>query len=309
MTSVVPAWAEDVESKASHAFAPLRIAPLDVRDYPTRISASTADDIVVTRIASGPCLVQRTRRIIASTDPDLVKVALHVSGKAGVEQDGRQTMLRPGDIVSYLTTRPYELKFFEPYETIVLGVPRQRFGLHADSFARIAARAVSGTSGAPYVFRSVADVFCGSLQQVVDAGAQRHFADSIVSVILGGFAAALGDSRTAIDGSTDDLADRILAYCETCLGDPALSLETIAAAHHISVRYLHKLMQSRGVSLGAFIRRRRLENIRRDLSDTSLQHRTVAAVASRWGLLDATHLSRALKAEFGMTASQIRRGE
>ena len=30
------------------------------------------------------------------------------------------------------------------------------------------------------------------------------------------------------------------------------------------------------------------------------------AVAARWGMPDTGHLSRALKAEFGMTASEIR---
>ncbi|MGP4028361.1 helix-turn-helix domain-containing protein [Actinomadura sp. 3N407] len=81
----------------------------------------------------------------------------------------------------------------------------------------------------------------------------------------------------------------------------------MARAHRISVRYLHKILQPREATLSAWIRRHRLERIRRDLANPSLAAQTVSAIAARWGVLDATHVSRALKAELGQTAADIRR--
>ena len=82
----------------------------------------------------------------------------------------------------------------------------------------------------------------------------------------------------------------------------------MARAFGISVRYLHKVLAPTGSSLSAWIRRQRLERICRD-SHESLHGRTAAAIASRWGMADGGHLSRALKTEFGMTASEIRRSQ
>ncbi|WP_312868295.1 helix-turn-helix domain-containing protein [Amycolatopsis pithecellobii] len=107
--------------------------------------------------------------------------------------------------------------------------------------------------------------------------------------------------------SAENLADRVEAYCLAGLADPALSVESVARAHRVSVRYLHKLFESRELSLAAWIRRQRLTRIRHDLADPAFEGRTVAAIAARWGVTDARHLSRALKAEFGVTAAEIRR--
>jgi AraC-like DNA-binding protein len=85
-------------------------------------------------------------------------------------------------------------------------------------------------------------------------------------------------------------------------------VEAVARAHRISVRYLHKILQPREVTLSAWIRRQRLERIRRDLANPLLADRTVSAIAARWGVLDGTHVSRALKAEYGRTAADIRKG-
>ncbi|PXY19422.1 helix-turn-helix transcriptional regulator [Prauserella muralis] len=130
----------------------------------------------------------------------------------------------------------------------------------------------------------------------------RQLADALASRVL----AELGEPAPPGDG--DDLADRILAYCLANLADPELSVETVAGAHGISTRYLQKVLRRRKIRLWAWIRSRRLERIRDDLRDPRLAHRTVSAVAARWGVTDATHLSRALKAEFGRTATQIRHG-
>jgi AraC-like DNA-binding protein len=72
-----------------------------------------------------------------------------------------------------------------------------------------------------------------------------------------------------VDASTppseSDPADQILAYCMTRPSDPSLCVDSIAQAHRISVRYLHKLFQALGLSLAAWIRHQRLQDIRRDL--------------------------------------------
>ena len=66
-------------------------------------------------------------------------------------------------------------------------------------------------------------------------------------------------------GARPPVLGRILDYVELHLTDPDLSPEVIARAHHISVRYLHKLFKGEGTTVGRWIPRRRLEECRRDL--------------------------------------------
>lgn len=63
------------------------------------------------------------------------------------------------------------------------------------------------------------------------------------------------------------LLQRIHAFIEARLGDSELNPTTVADAHYISVRYLHKLFQTEQVTVADHIRRRRLDRCRRDLLD------------------------------------------
>jgi AraC-like DNA-binding protein len=133
------------------------------------------------------------------------------------------------------------------------------------------------------------------------AARSPYLADVLVSLVL-----------TALSGETveppgRELTDRVMSYCLAHLSDPQLSSESVAHAHHISVRYLNRIMQPGGITVSAWIRTRRLERIRRDLADPAYAHRSAARIAADWGLLDAAHLSRSLRAEFGQSAAEIRR--
>jgi AraC-like DNA-binding protein len=96
------------------------------------------------------------------------------------------------------------------------------------------------------------------------------------------------------------------AFIEHRLGDPELSPGTVAAAHHISLRYLHKLFEGEQTTVADWIRRRRLERSRRDLLDPALRDRPVSATAVRWGLTDPAHFSRLFRAAYGMPPGEYR---
>jgi len=98
----------------------------------------------------------------------------------------------------------------------------------------------------------------------------------------------------------------VQAFIQRHLGDPRLSPGMIAAAHHISVRSLHQLFHDEGLTVAGWIRRRRLERCRHDLSDPALASRPVAAIAARWGFSSAGDFSRAFRAVHGLPPAQYR---
>ncbi|MEV6835836.1 helix-turn-helix domain-containing protein [Streptomyces sp. NPDC051133] len=104
------------------------------------------------------------------------------------------------------------------------------------------------------------------------------------------------------------LLPRIQAYVVAHLGDSGLTPDRVAAAHHISTRYLHRLFQRQGLTVASWIKGRRLERCRRDLGDPGLRHLPVHAIGARWGFAQAADFSRAFRAAYGTTPTAFRAG-
>ncbi|MFI6820332.1 helix-turn-helix domain-containing protein [Micromonospora sp. NPDC050187] len=98
----------------------------------------------------------------------------------------------------------------------------------------------------------------------------------------------------------------VQAFIDRHLADPELTPQAIAAAHHISLRTLHRLFQSSGTTVATSIRQRRLDRCRRDLVDPALHGQSIQTIARRWGLLDNAHFSRAFSAVHGMSPRAYR---
>jgi AraC-like DNA-binding protein len=100
---------------------------------------------------------------------------------------------------------------------------------------------------------------------------------------------------------------RIRAWIEEHLDHPELSPADVAAAHHISLRYLHKLFSVQQSTVAGWIRHRRLERCRRALLDPAQATRPVSAIAARWGILNAAHFSRVFRDAYGLAPAEYRR--
>jgi AraC-like DNA-binding protein len=102
------------------------------------------------------------------------------------------------------------------------------------------------------------------------------------------------------------LLTSIHAFIQRHIGDPELSPEMIAAAHHISLRLLHNLFSQDGETVAGWILARRLEGTRRDLADPAQATRPVAALAARWGFRSAASFSRTFRDAYGLPPHQYR---
>jgi AraC-like DNA-binding protein len=112
------------------------------------------------------------------------------------------------------------------------------------------------------------------------------------------------DDLARNDVANEVLLTRVEAYVQQHLTDPALSPESVAHAHHISVRQLYKLWSAREVGLAEWIMRGRLEGARRDIAKDGTTG--IAAVARRWGFSDPTHFGRRFRAAYGVSPREWR---
>ena len=90
---------------------------------------------------------------------------------------------------------------------------------------------------------------------------------------------------------------RIDDHIHDRLSDPQLSPRSIAAAHHISIGYLHRLFSQRGSSVATRIRQLRSERARQDLQDRTQDQVPIHRVANHWGFVDHSTFTRAFRRE------------
>jgi AraC-like DNA-binding protein len=289
------------------------LGPLDFRsdpDIPLRgeIAAGQLGPVNVGRVeTSTPHSVYRTPGLIRRDSPELYRVALTMSGRACVLQDGRTARLGPGEFTVYDFTRPYVLAYDSRVRLAVFGFPRAMLALPGDLMARLTAVPVrtdtgTGALAAPLLRRQALDV----------DGYHPATAARLSAVVMNLITAAVAEhadqaGSLSAESREQTLLMRIHAFIEQHLGDSDLAPGAVAAAHYISVRYLYRLFEPQGTTVAAWIRHRRLERCRADLADPALGSAPVSAVAARWGLPDSAHFNRLFKRTYGLPPAEYRR--
>ncbi|MEV5841331.1 MULTISPECIES: helix-turn-helix domain-containing protein [unclassified Streptomyces] len=133
--------------------------------------------------------------------------------------------------------------------------------------------------------------------------------EAVVAELLAGLARDLALRAHAAEHgcrAATVLLGRIEAYILHHLCDRDLTPDRIAAAHHISTRYLHRLFQRQELTVAAWIKAQRLARCRHDLADPGLCRLPVHAIAARWGFAQSADFSRAFRAAYGTTPTGFR---
>lgn len=252
--------------------------------------------------------VRRTPGFADRTDAYEIKFSLtfeHVE----LEQDGRRARLHPGDFAIADLTRPSSSTAggSRARRLVSVTLPRALLPLPASRVAEITAVPVSGRRGSPALVATLLRRIAAEAGTYDPAEAAR-ISTALVDLVATTLASRL-DLRPAIppDARRTALLQHIYAHVDQHLGSPGLTPATIADAHHISVRQLHKLFESERHTVAEWIRTRRLDRCRRDLADPALAARPVGAIAARWGFTDPTSFYRSFRAAHGTPPGEYRR--
>jgi AraC-like DNA-binding protein len=253
----------------------------------------------------------RTPRLIRRSDPGAYRLLLNVQGRIELVQEGRQAHLTAGQMALYDISRPFHgwrQATRGSCQLVMLTVPHSLLPPPSRSIrqligAKLASRTGVGALVVDHLTRMATDADSytpadrGRLARV-----SLDLLDALVAHELDTAATAAADPES----SRRVLLLRVHAFIDQRLSDSALSPEAVAAAHHVSLRSLQKLFQAEGITVAAWIRRRRLARCRDDLADASLWAQPIHRIGARWGFSDPGQFSRVFRDRYGMCPREWR---
>ncbi|MBD3575261.1 MULTISPECIES: helix-turn-helix domain-containing protein [Streptomyces] len=287
-------------SLVSGTFIPLDVALHEPEPAVGTIVSRHVGALQISDVEAGPQAVIRSRRRIAQGGGQYVTVTLQHRGTARLTQHGRQAVAVPGTFTCSDAGRPYRREQPDEFRFTAFRVPKKDIGVSDDDLGAVTATVFDGRSG-------TAGLLAGYLTRLAeqapgfDADTGHRLALTAADLL----AVLVRERQGRPDPHAPEAARGILArikeYVRRHLADPGLTPERIAAAHHISVRHLHRLFEAEGTSVGRWIHAERLDRCRRDLARRAGTGPTVSAVAQSWGFVSPSHFSRSFRAAYGMT--------
>ena len=129
-------------------------------------------------------------------------------------------------------------------------------------------------------------------------------AEGLIKAVLVQCAARLEHSEEEPAPDTDGLAERIRAYVDKKDVSVPLTNESIARVLHYHPYYVSRVFSRRyGITLHAYIVRRRVEEARKLLSSTSL---SVSDIAARCGFCGESYFAESFRRVTGMSPTEFR---
>ncbi|MFJ4870547.1 helix-turn-helix transcriptional regulator [Streptomyces sp. NPDC088757] len=194
-------------------------------------------------------------------------------------------------------------------ELAVLRIPRELLPCGDDSLARVVGRSHDAATGTAALLLPLLHALATrDAPSPVDAYGHgtaarlRNMLADLVACLVEEVVERELEADRGGSGSADrEATDRIRRWTNARLADSRLRPDTVATAHYMSVRRLHKLFERESGTISRWIQQRRLEECRRELGRGDGRPVMVSSVAQRWGFVNAAHFSRAFRAKYGMS--------
>ncbi|MFE6227885.1 helix-turn-helix domain-containing protein [Streptomyces sp. NPDC057854] len=289
----------------SRTLVPMVVSPRGDGPFDGRIATTRLAYLQVSTVEADAGRVSRTPALISGPSDALVAVGVQTAGTATFVQDGRRAEVHEGDLVVYDTARPYSFDYPQRFAAHVFQLPRRTLGVPDRDIRRVTGRAIGAEKGVGAMLFPFLSALASSPADGYPPAVADRLAGNVVELLatLITERAHPGDAETH---APSHLVRRVRDHINRNLGDPDLSPEGIARAHRISVRYLHRLFEGEGTTVGQLIRQRRLEECGRELARRGGTAPTVSAVAQRWGFLSPAHFSRSFRTAYGVSPREWR---
>ncbi|MET0675789.1 MAG: AraC family transcriptional regulator [Bradyrhizobium sp.] len=274
------------------------------------VPAGSDGNIVVRKI--GPHLVSHLRTAswtaeatVANADAlgfgGTIKLVWQLKGSMIYEDDKRAFAIRTGETFVTRSSSNYFLNMSDDFEGLVLTLDAAAHEPWLDRVGPGDNELVLAPSSAAAA--SAAGIMALMQQGPIDATSERAL-HSLFELATGSIHHGIADPPS--ERVAPSLV-RATWLIRRHIADPGYSPERLADDLGLSRRSLYNRFAEAGVTPAAFIRRVRLEQVRREI-ESDIERRTpLTTIALRCGFADSSSMSHAVKAAYGVTPTEMRR--
>jgi AraC family transcriptional activator of tynA and feaB len=242
----------------------------------------------------------------AAPDPadrrGLAMLVVQQRGTATVTQGGREIELEPGAWTVCDADRRFGILSPQGGEQLILLIPRDRLGL-GTGLGSYASRRYGDAGGTARLL----PCYLTGLFEELDAAADSNCAE-LADIATQLVRLALFEARQSVPpiSMRETLRLRVKDHVRRNLRNPAMSIESVAAAFGCTKRHLHKVFIDDEMTLSQFIWAQRLESCREALRNPHLVRHSITEISFMWGFNNSAHFSKAFKGRFGLPPGTFR---
>lgn len=283
-----------------------KCVPTTSAPFRARLEYGALGDAILYKIRSTPNHYSRSLRSPASaTIPAPLLLVIELNGSHRIRQSQNSFVLRPGDWCLLDTLLPLDYwTTTESSEILALTLQRPSTPEEQALYDRAIAHRLAGNVGTSRVLEStLVEIFDQMNRIAPSSGSGLQYAVTTMAWD------ALREQLAAPSPLSyiETQRARIKVHIDSQLGDPNLSVETIAQACGLSVRSVHRTfaLDADG-SVSSYIWKQRVHRCADALRNTNDARRSITEICRSWGFGSESHFSRVFKEHFGVSPRAYR---
>ncbi|NLB30108.1 MAG: helix-turn-helix domain-containing protein [Alcaligenaceae bacterium] len=262
--------------------------------------ASTIDDIQLCEMSASSHSWRREKHHIKNHNSGEFLLAAINSGKAIIQQEGKEVLAQQGDLVLYDTAKPFQVHL-EPKSVFLLRIPRNKIINASHTAEQCTIETIARKSSVTGLLINTINELSKINHSELTPLTQAQLVDSIIG-LLGATLDIHCSSKSEF--LRDDIFINAKNFLSKYAQEPQLSLEEVAMALGISSRHLTRVFARHGISPMKWLWDYRLDKAKRLLKENPTL--SITEIALSTGFNDSSHFSRAFSKKFGVAPSRIR---
>ena len=273
--------------------------------YKGFIKEAKFGEVILTDILVSEQRIRRNRQHISRMDKECHYIQLLHSGRVNVLQGGAEVTTNPACGALFSATEQYELQCVGDVRSFYLEIAH-------DSLARRFPGGIVPLTGSINSTRGlgrIATEFCamlaaegGALSTQTQASLGEQLLDLLALTLMSG-PEDLPEMESSVRKAR---LHSVQSWINDRLTEPDLSLEQIAHANNMSLRYLHLLFQQSDMSVSEWILNRRLQRCFDEI--VRCPDKSITNIAFENCFNSSAHFSTVFRKKFGFSPRELRMG-
>jgi AraC-like DNA-binding protein len=274
----------------------------DPSSFRARLVQVQLDHVVLEAFAATPHTAIRAEEHIAASPTALLMFMLLAEGRMTIDSGDRSFELQAGQFIVADSRHPLRYSADSDIRLLRTMVGADHVPTALQRRGTVVAEALDRTP--------LAEGFAALISSLLRTAAEGRLTPSahMIKAVAELQSAVLAEAQDTADRPiSNSLRDRIEDYIDAHLADPDLGPAAIAEALGISLRHAHGTFGHDGMTIGRFIRERRIESVAIELRGADRMP-DPADLAARHGFRSVEALNRAFRAERGASVREYQRG-